>query len=123
MVRDREEVIRLLHQLAHAAVCGQAPWPANRETCDSIYRMLAEAGLDQTTPDGSIRSAPGINDLLIFIGVWDPWDVPIHFAFDVSDEDVERMEFAPSEAEALEVIKQMVVDVYEKRLIRSMFRQ
>jgi hypothetical protein len=123
MVRDREEVIRLLHQLAHAAVCGQAPWPASRETCESIYRMLAEAGLEETTPNGSIRSAPGIDDLLTFVGVWDPWDVPIRFAFDVSDEDVERMEFAPSEAEALQVIKQMVVDLYEKRLLRSTSRQ
>jgi hypothetical protein len=50
-------------------------------------RGRAEAGLEETTSDGVIHNAPGIDYLLTFVGVWEPWDVPNLFAFDVSDED------------------------------------
>jgi hypothetical protein len=133
MIHDRDEVIRHIHRLAHAVACGQAPFPQSRETILAVNLMLKDAGLKKavalhtysdTKPglgDLVLLAAvghtfsytePGLDGLLMLAGINCPWEIP--FAFDVSDEDLDRLEFAPTEAETLEVLRAMAIELYAK---------
>jgi hypothetical protein len=52
---DRDDVTRSLHQLAHATVCGEAPWPASLETRISRSFPLHRLG-DSRERIGMVRA-------------------------------------------------------------------
>ena len=67
------DAVRNLHQLAHAAVSGQVAWPARPDKTDSIWQMLADSGVTEELPDGTIRytglgSTAEIQLVLVCIG-------------------------------------------------------
>jgi hypothetical protein len=114
---NRDDVIRHIHRLAHAVACGQSPFPQSEETTQAVYRMLAETGLSKEIgPNLQTLTEPGLGDLLILAGIHEPWDIVGAFAWDVSDEDLKRLEFAPTEAETLEVLRELAVKIYAKYL-------
>jgi hypothetical protein len=127
MVHDRKEVIRHIHRLAHAVACGQAPFPVGNETTASILLMAREAGLlKEVPPDEELPELPegrfcftldpSIERLLMILGFY---PLAILDFEDVSDEDRERVEDAPSLADSLELLREIAARTYWKMFARA----
>jgi hypothetical protein len=108
----RDDVIRTLYQFAHAAIRGQAPWPARRETNEALYAMLLEVGLIREVdgPDGyegSFVIDDGIELLTFVIGYRDPYEFP-----GLTIEDWHELERLQSEEAVLAAIKARIFTAY-----------
>jgi hypothetical protein len=123
------EAVRNLHQLAHAAVSGQAVWPASPGKTDSIWQMLADSGVTETLADGTTRyTDPGaiaeIELLVAFIGAIHPWDIPFilkEHGYASEEETLEVWE-AETDVEGLRLLKLLILRAYAKRFVRSISR-
>lgn len=120
------EGIRRLHRLAHAATSGQIDWPVSPEDCASTWKMLANLGLTEELPDGTIRYtslglAAEIELLLVCIGAFCPWEIP--FCLEqhgyISEEEAMEVWHAETEDDALRLLKLIVFRTYRARFLIS----
>ena len=122
------DAVRELYLLAHAAMSDQEVWPASRNKNTSIWRMLADSGFtEEVTHDTiryTVRVTPEIELLLACIGAVDPWDVPCFLQEHgyASEEEALEVWEAKSEAEAIRLIRLLVLRAYNKRFVRSALR-
>jgi hypothetical protein len=115
-------VMQKLHQLAHSAIYGHAAWPASLDDRNSVWKMLADTGLTEVLPDGTIRyTDPGasaeIELLVAFIGVMYPWDIPLVLkghGYASVEEALEVLE-AGTDSVALWRLKRLIFRAYQKR--------
>jgi hypothetical protein len=120
--------VRNLHQLAHAAVCGQLNWPASPDRRRSIWQMLADSGVTEQSDTGAIRftnsgARAELELLLAAIGAINPWDIPFVLQEHgyASEEDLELCE-AETEAEGLRRLKLLIFQAYTNHFVRSISR-
>jgi hypothetical protein len=113
----KDETFRRLHQLAHAAVFGLAPWPLSDPATNlEIERLLR--GMDSRMLNSEV-----VELLLLCIGYIEPYD---SLAFlegrHVSQEEIDLLFPAPTLEENLATVKQWLDDAYDRTFIRSAAR-
>jgi hypothetical protein len=100
--------------------------PASEDKSASIWKMLADSGFTEETTDGSVRYrlTPDVELLLVCIGAYGTWDIPWileEHGFASEEEALEVWE-AKTEAEALRLLKLLLLRIYTKRFVRSVLR-
>jgi hypothetical protein len=114
------DAIQKLHQLAHAAISGETAWPATPDESNSVWKMLAESGLTEELPDGTIRytdpsTSAEIELSVAFIGAICPWDVPFVLQEHGYASEAEALEVweAETELEALRGLKLLIFRAFQ----------
>lgn len=105
---------------------GQTSWPSSPADSNSIWEMLANSGLTEELPDGTIRytelgSAAEIELLLVCIGALCPWNMPFlleQHGYASEAEAIEMWE-AETDDEALRLLRLIVFRTYRGRFLRS----
>jgi hypothetical protein len=120
----KDEAIRHLHRLAHAAVTGQVKWPSDRNLNMKISSMLFGSGLAryvENSPDGHFTVKPEIDLLLYCIRFYEPTEAPYHLETDgfISEEEADAVWETTTEADALAMIKLLLTRAYAERFGQS----
>ena len=124
---DPQEVVRELHRLADAAMTDLESWPDVGQKPESIWQMLAQTGFTEEAGDGAVRYTarltPIVELLLICLGAIEIWDIPMFLLQHgyASEEEADEVGEA-TEAEALRLLKLLLLRAYTKRFVRSTSR-
>jgi hypothetical protein len=125
-----KEVVRELHRLADAAMSDLQAWPDVGEKPESIWQMLAQTGFTEEVADGSsgavrytVRLTPVVELLLVCVGAVEIWDVPVFLLKHgyASEEEADEV-WEATEAEALRLLRLLLLRAYTKRFVRSTSR-
>jgi hypothetical protein len=123
----QKEVVRELHRLADAAMSNLGSWPDVGKKPESIWQMLAQTGFTQEEADGAVRYTvsltPLVELLLICLGAIEIWDIPMFLLKHgyASEEEADEV-WEAAEAEALRLLKLLLLRAYTKRFVRSTSR-
>jgi hypothetical protein len=84
----KSDVIQTVHAMIHERLFGDRPWLVDREAAWAVNRKLKGLGLNEQVILGelySLRETPlggelNINLMKVFMGMWEPYEVPMIFA-------------------------------------------
>ena len=81
---NKSKAITELHAMIDSRLFGSRPWLADREACDAMNKRLHDMGLDEEVPGepGTTRSTnfgmeQRLNLMMVFLGLFDEWDMLI----------------------------------------------
>jgi hypothetical protein len=94
------------------------PWPADRETADTLRRKLQEMGLEERVSKNTFRStslglALNVDLQTVFMGYWDTYDMIL----------ILREYGLIDEEEFEEILSLLEQDQYSEQMLRTRVRQ
>lgn len=80
---SKTEIVSKLHELADFRLMGEGPWLADRDFVSTFSALVRRFGLEEDCPDqmGTTRSTSlgrlvNLDQMMVFIGVFDVFDIP-----------------------------------------------
>jgi hypothetical protein len=123
------DAMRKLRLLAYQPMVGVIPWPADREICATVNRLLDEAGLTEPIDSSGGYRYVGPNGveldlLLACIGVCDPFEVPFFLEEHgyISEEEAQSVWASRDERKGSARAKRLVVRTYHECYLKSGLR-
>ncbi len=80
-MHSKREALAAVHKAMDSRLFSERSWPADREGCEAIDKLLRKFGFVEQISEDTQRTTPfgkeaNLDLLMCFLGIWDKWEIP-----------------------------------------------